>query len=84
VELDKARASVNRTSDDHAVEAERLSRQVVQVASILVDLGLLLVEDIPQLPKTAQRVLLAVTLILKCLHWSMELSPLLSLFYFAF
>jgi hypothetical protein len=54
VELDKARASVNRTADDHAVEAERLSRQVVQVASILVDLGLLLVEDIPQLPKTAQ------------------------------
>jgi predicted transcriptional regulator len=47
VELDKARASVNRMAVDRAVEAERLSRQVVQVASVLVDFSLLPVEDIP-------------------------------------
>jgi hypothetical protein len=53
-ELDKAPTSVNRTADDRAAKAEWLSLQVVQVAGVLVDLGLLPVEDIPQLPKTAQ------------------------------
>jgi hypothetical protein len=52
-ELDKAHASVNRMTDDHVAEAEWLSRQVVQVASVLIDLGLLPVDDIPQRPKTA-------------------------------
>jgi hypothetical protein len=54
MELDKACASVNRTADDRAIEAKRLSRQVMQVAGVLVDLGLLPIEDIPQLLKTAQ------------------------------
>jgi hypothetical protein len=37
----------------------------MQVVGVLVDLGLLPVEDIPLLPKIAQRVLSTVALILK-------------------
>jgi hypothetical protein len=47
VELDMAHASVNKMVDDRAAEAKRLLRQVVQVAGILVNLGLLPIEDIP-------------------------------------
>jgi hypothetical protein len=43
---------VNKTSIDRAAEAEQLSRQVVQVVGILVNLGLLPIKDIPQLLKT--------------------------------
>jgi hypothetical protein len=39
---------------DRNTEAEQLLRQVVQVANILVDLGLLPIEDIPQLLNTSQ------------------------------
>jgi hypothetical protein len=46
----------------------------VRVASVLIDLGLLPVEDIPQLPKTAQEVLPAVALILKCLQEALDSS----------
>jgi hypothetical protein len=57
-----------RIIDDQAAEAERLSRQVAQVADILIDLGLLPIEDIPHLPKIAQEVLPVVALILKRLQ----------------
>jgi hypothetical protein len=53
-ELDKADASVNRTVDYCASKVEWPSRQVMQVASVLVDLGLLFVDDILQLLNTAQ------------------------------
>jgi hypothetical protein len=43
----------------------------VQVAGLLINLGLLPIEDIPQLLKTAQEVLPAVDLILKCLQEEM-------------
>jgi hypothetical protein len=46
-ELDKVRAHVDRIADDRATEAEWLSRQVTQVAGVLIDLGLLPIEDIP-------------------------------------
>jgi hypothetical protein len=45
-ELDKVYVCVDQIADDHAAKVE-------QVASILIDLGLLPVEFIPQLPKTA-------------------------------
>jgi hypothetical protein len=54
VELDKAHASVNRMVYDRNTEAEQLLQQLVQVANILVDLGLLPIEDIPQLLNTSQ------------------------------
>jgi hypothetical protein len=68
MELDKVRARVDRIADDRAAEAEWLSCQVAQVAGVLTDLGLLPIEDIPQLSKTAQEVLPVVALILKCLQ----------------
>jgi hypothetical protein len=43
----------------------------VQVAGLLINLGLLPIEDIPQLLKTAQEVLPVVDLILKCLQEEM-------------
>jgi hypothetical protein len=47
VELDKVRAHVDQIADDRAAEAEWLSRQVTQVAGVLIDLGLLPIEHIP-------------------------------------
>jgi hypothetical protein len=38
---------VDRTTNDCAIEGDLLSRQVVRVADVLVDLGLLPAEDIP-------------------------------------
>jgi hypothetical protein len=67
-ELDEAHTHVRRTTDDIAAEAEWLSRQVMQVAGVLIDLGLLPIEDVPQLPKIAREVLSVVDLILKRLQ----------------
>jgi hypothetical protein len=46
VELKKIRARVDRNVVDCATEAEGLSQQVVRVASVLIDLGLLPIEEI--------------------------------------
>jgi hypothetical protein len=70
-ELDKARACVDRTTDDRVAKAECLSWQVMHVAGILVDLGLLSIVDIPKLPKIAREVLPEVTLILEHLQEAM-------------
>jgi hypothetical protein len=43
---------VNEIVGDRATEAERLSRQLVRVANVLIDLGLPPIKEIPQLPKT--------------------------------
>jgi hypothetical protein len=52
VELDKVRVHVDWITDDRATKAEWLSRQVAHVAGVLIYLGLLPIEDIPQLPET--------------------------------
>jgi hypothetical protein len=59
----------------------------MRVVDVLIDLGLLPIKDIPQLPKTAQEVLPAVALTLKCLQGALDSSagpwdwaPLPSLF----
>jgi hypothetical protein len=44
------------------------------VAGLLIELGLSPVENIPQLPKTAQDALPVVTLVLKCLQEALESS----------
>jgi hypothetical protein len=68
MELDKACTYMDRTSSDCAIDAERLSWQVVQVSGILVNLGMLPIQDISQLPKTAWEVLPVINLILKRLQ----------------
>jgi hypothetical protein len=61
-ELDEARACVGRTTTDD------------RMAGVLDDLGQLPIEDIPQLPKIAQEVLLVVNLILKHLQETLASS----------
>jgi hypothetical protein len=46
-ELDKARAHVDRIDGKRATEADRLSRQVIWISSVLVDMGMMLIQDIP-------------------------------------
>jgi hypothetical protein len=50
--LDRAHAHVDRINSEHATEAERLSQLVMEISSALVDLGMLPIQDIPQLPKS--------------------------------
>jgi hypothetical protein len=74
VELKKACTRMDIIAVDPATEAERLSQQVMRVVGVLIDLGLLPVEDIPQLLKTTQEVLPAVTLNLKHLQEALDSS----------
>jgi hypothetical protein len=71
-ELYKARAWTNEIANDRAAEAKRLSRQLMSVAGILIDLGLLPMEDIPRLPKTVQDALVAVILVLERLQGALD------------
>jgi hypothetical protein len=68
MELDESRAWVDGIADDCVVEVGRLSRQLMWVVSVLIDLGLLPIEQITQLSKAAQDVLPAVTFVLKRLQ----------------
>jgi hypothetical protein len=53
-ELDKACARADGIDGKHATEAERLSWQVMRISGVLVDLGMLPVQNIPQLLKLAR------------------------------
>jgi hypothetical protein len=66
VELDKARALADGITDERMAEAMQLTRLVMGISNALVNLGMLLVQDILQLPKLAQEVLPMVDLI--CNH----------------
>jgi hypothetical protein len=68
VELDKAPAHVDKIDGERAAEAEPLSRQVIRISGVLVDLGMLPIQNIPQLPKSARKQLPVVDLILQHLH----------------
>jgi hypothetical protein len=68
VELDKARTCVARIDGERAAKAEQLSQWFMRISNILIDLGLLPVQDIPQLTKSAREVLPAVDLVLKRLQ----------------
>jgi hypothetical protein len=65
VELDEAHTRADRMNDEHATEAEQLSWWVIKISDVLVDLGMLPIQDIPQLSKLAQEVLPVVDLILE-------------------
>jgi hypothetical protein len=72
VKLHKAHAWANEIAGDQAAEAERLSRQLMWVASVLIYLGLPPIEDIPQLPKIVQDALTVVALILERLQGAVD------------
>jgi hypothetical protein len=67
-ELNQARIGVDMINGECTIEAERLSRQVMWTSRVLVYLCMLPVQDIPQLPKSAQEVLLAFDLVLNRLQ----------------
>jgi hypothetical protein len=62
--LDKAPARVNRIDVQRTAEAERLSCQVMRIFGALVDLGMLPIQNIPQLLKSPREVFLVVDLVL--------------------
>jgi hypothetical protein len=62
--LEEIRSHVDRIVGDRNVEAGQLSQLVVGILNALVNLGILPVQDIPQLPKSAEIVLTAAGLLL--------------------
>jgi hypothetical protein len=68
LELDTAHMRLDRINDERAAEARQLSQLVVKISDVLVDLGMLPVQDIPQLLKSTPEVLPAANLILKFLQ----------------
>jgi hypothetical protein len=71
-ELYKVRTRANKIASDRATEAEQLSRNLVWVADILIDLGLPPIEDIPHLPKTIWDALAMIALALECLQGALD------------
>jgi hypothetical protein len=59
---------VDRINGEHAVEAEELSQRVMRISNVLVDKGMLPVQNIHQLPMSARVVMSAVNLVLKRLQ----------------
>jgi hypothetical protein len=68
IELDKAPTLVDRVNGVHASEGEQLLPGIMRISNVLVDLGMLPIQNIPQLPKSAWEVLLVADLVLKCLQ----------------
>jgi hypothetical protein len=68
MEIDKAHALMDGITDERAAEVMPLSQHVMAISTALVDLGMLPVQDIPQLLKSAREVLPTTDLILKCLQ----------------
>jgi hypothetical protein len=65
---EETHARVDGIISRRATEAGRLSQLVVGISNALVDLGMLPIQDIAQLPESAQEVLTAAGLILDCLR----------------
>jgi hypothetical protein len=65
MELGQTCTHVDRINGERATEAGQLSQLVVGISNALVDLGMLPVQDIPQLLKSARKVLLAAGLIVE-------------------
>jgi hypothetical protein len=67
-ELEEIHARVDEIEGERAVEAGQLSQLVMEISNALADLGMLLVQDIPQLPRSAQEVFTMVGLLLEHLR----------------
>jgi hypothetical protein len=67
-ELDTTQACMDKIDDEHAAKARQLSQLVMGISSVLVDLGMLPIQDIHQLPKSVREVLSMTDLVLKCLQ----------------
>jgi hypothetical protein len=67
-EVDLARALVDGITDRHATEAMLLSQRIVGISNALANLGMLPIQDIPQLAMLAWVVLSPANLVLKRLQ----------------
>jgi hypothetical protein len=67
VELEELCSHVARVEDERDAEARKLLKLIVEISNALVDLGMLPIQDIPQLLKLTQEILVAAGLILECL-----------------
>jgi hypothetical protein len=65
VELEGIHARVDKIRGEHATEARQLSQLVMEISNALADLGMLPIQDIPQLPKSAQEAWTATGLLLE-------------------
>jgi hypothetical protein len=68
MELEELRTHATGIEDEWATEAGEPLALVVEASNALVDLGMLPMQDITQLLKTAQFIMKAVGLILECLR----------------
>jgi hypothetical protein len=68
VEVEELHARVAGVEDECTTEVGKLLKLAVEISNALVDLGLLPILDIPQLPKSAQEVLAVADLILERLQ----------------
>jgi hypothetical protein len=59
---------MDRVDGEHVTEAEQLSQRVMRISNVLVDLGILPIQDIPQLSKSAWEVLSMADHVLQCLQ----------------
>jgi hypothetical protein len=66
VELQELHTRVADVEDECTIEARELSQLVMEISNTLVDLWMVPIRDIPQLPKMAQEVLAVASLILEC------------------
>jgi hypothetical protein len=68
VELEEIHTCVDGIDGERVTEAGQLSYLVVEISINLVDLGMLPIQDILWLPKSAQEVLTAAALLLEYLQ----------------
>jgi hypothetical protein len=68
VELEEIHTCVDGIDGERVTEAGQLSYLVVEISINLVDLGMLSIQDILWLPKSAQEVLTAAALLLEYLQ----------------
>jgi hypothetical protein len=66
VELDKTHTCFDRINDEHAAEVGLLSQLVMGISNALVDLGMMPIQHIPQLLKSAREVVGAYKMSISC------------------
>jgi hypothetical protein len=66
--------SVDKIDGERTTEVGQLLQRVMRISIVLVDLGLLPIQDFPQLLKLAREVMSVVNLVLKCLQEALASS----------
>jgi hypothetical protein len=65
---------VDKIDGERTTEVGQLLQRVMRISIVLVDLGLLPIQDFPQLLKLAREVMSVVNLVLKCLQEALASS----------